>query len=376
MKRQLLRLAAATVAAAVAITTLLACGGESRHAKAPRAKNVILMVGDGMGLAQVTALMIARDYAPVQMERAAVGGFVKTYSANNRVTDSAASATTYAAGEKTDNGHLSVAPDGSPLPTILEKAERAGLRTGLVATTHLMHATPAAFYAHNPDRGKYEDIALEFASSGVDVAIGGGRRYMSERNDGRNLIEELEAQGYTVADSLDVLDVAATTPAAVIYPGGGLPLATEGRDPAYLAKATARSLELLSGGTGKGSGGFFLMVEGSYIDSAGHGNDAELLLGEMRDFDAAVGVAFDWADAHPGTLVIVLADHETGGLSIPSGKSDFLLPDSGVEFRWSTGGHSGTMIPLFAYGAQASLFGGIMDNTEVNHRMEQLLGLE
>jgi alkaline phosphatase len=118
------------------------------------------------------------------------------------------------------------------------------------------------------------------------------------------------------------------------------------------------------------------MVEGSLIDYAGHDRDAEALLGEMGDFDTAVGVAFDYADAHAGTLVIVLADHETGGLTLPAGRENFLLPDSGVDFRWSTGGHTATMVPILAYGAHAELFSGVMDNTEVNRRMVRLLGLQ
>jgi alkaline phosphatase len=360
----------------VLLMSVAGCAEKGKpSSSSPRVKNVILMVGDGMGLAQVTALMLSEEYAPVNMERASVGGFVKTYSANNRVTDSAASGTAYATGEKTNNGHLGVAPDGSPLETILEKAEREGLATGLVVTTTIQHATPGAFYGHTPNRNDYRAIALDLLSSGIDVAIGGGRRYLTDREDGRDLVKELEDKGYFMADSLEMLDGVTAGPAMALYERG-LPLVIEGRDPEYLPKATAKALEILTAATPRGGGGFFLMIEGSYIDSAGHDNDAEMLLGEMRDFDAAVGVAFDYADSHPGTLVVVLADHETGGLTIPAGKENFLLPDSGISFEWSTGGHTGTMIPMFAYGAHADFFGGVLDNTEVNHKMEELLGLK
>ena len=375
MKQHLLRFTVA-LAAMVVLVPMQGCGPKTSSASAPRVKNIILVVGDGMGLAQVSALMVAQNYVPVNMERASVGGFVKTWSANNRVTDSAASGTAYATGEKTNNGYLGVDPAGEPLETILEKAERVGLATGLVATTHIMHATPGAFYAHNRNRNDYRAIALDLLPSGVDVAIGGGRGYMIDRPDGRNLVEELRKQGYVVADSLAGLDGVTRGQAMAIYEGGGLPLVRDGRDPEYLPKATSKALEIVTANTPRGAGGFFMMVEGSYIDSAGHDNDAEVLLGEMKEFDAAVGVAFDYADAHPGTLVIVLADHETGGLTIPAGRENFLLPDSGIDFKWSTGGHTGTMVPMFAYGAHADLFGGVMDNIEVNHRMEQLLGLE
>ncbi len=372
MKRHLFRFA---VAAATMLVPMTGCGEKSTPSSSPRVKNIILVVGDGMGLAHVSALMLSGDYQPVNMERASVGGFVKTYSANNRVTDSAASGTAYATGEKTNNSYLGVAPDGTPLETILGKAEREGLATGLVVTTTIQHATPGAFYAHNTNRNRYADISLGLLDSGIDVAIGGGRRYLTDREDGRDLVKELENKGYFMADSLEMLDGVTRGEVMALYERG-LPLVSKGRDPEYLPKATAKALEILTAAAPRADGGFFLMVEGSYIDSASHSKNAEALLGEMRDLDAAVGVAFDYADAHPGTLVIVLADHETGGLSIPSGKEDFLLPDSGISFEWGTGGHTGTMIPLFAYGAHADFFGGVMDNTEVNHRMEELLGLQ
>jgi alkaline phosphatase len=376
MKARILRFTAAAVAVTM-LAPMQGCGEAGRTSSPARVKNVILMVGDGMGLAQVSALMLAADYEPVNMERAPVGGFVKTYSANNRVTDSAAAATAYSTGEKTNNGYLGVDADGAPLETILEKAESAGLATGLVATTHIMHATPGAFYAHTPNRNDYEGIALGLLDSGIDVAIGGGINYLTGRADGRNLIAELERQGYTVTDTLADLDYVTGGQAMALYDEGDIPkYIRNGRDPMMLARGTTKALEILTANTPGGDGGFFLMVEGSWVDSAGHGNDSEMLLGEMLDFDNAVGEAFDYADAHPGTLVIVVADHETGGLTLPSGNENFLLPDSGVEFRWSTGGHTGTLIPLFAYGAHADFFGGVMDNTEVNHRMVELLGLK
>jgi alkaline phosphatase len=370
--KHLIYLLTVLVLVAIVPIPMQGCAEKSESAPVvPDVKNIILMVGDGMGLAQISALMIAEDYAPLNMERATVGGFVKTYSANNRVTDSAAAATTYATGEKTNNSSLSITPDGTPQETILEKAEKMGFSTGLVATTEIQDATPGAFYGHNVDRGEFLDISLGLLTSGVDVVIGGGQRSLVDRPDGRNLVEELENQGYMMVDSLAELDSVTSGDAMALYKGD-IPLVVDGRDPEYLPNATAKALEIL---TANATQGIFLMVEGSAIDSGGHDNDAEMMLGEMRDFDTAVGVAFDYADAHPETLVIVLADHETGGLTIPSGKENFLLPDSGVEFEWSTGGHTGTMVPLFAYGAHADMFGGVLNNVEVNHRMELLLGL-
>lgn len=361
--------------AAVILSCTHGCAERERVSSAPGVKNVILMVGDGMGLAQISALMLAEDFKPLNMERAGVGGFVGTRSADNRVTDSAAGATAYSTGEKTNNGYLGLSAERKPLETVLEKAEKAGLATGLIATTLITHATPGAFYAHTVNRYDYYGIALDLLSSGVDVAIGGGRKYLTDRPDGRNLVAELEKQGYVMVDSLAGLDGVTDGSAMALYEDN-LPLVVEGRSPEYLPLATAKALEILTANTPRAAGGFFLMVEGSHIDSAGHDRNTGKLLGEMRDFDAAVGVAFDYADAHPGTLVIVLADHETGGLTIPAGNKDFTLPDSGVEFRWSTGGHTATMVPLFAYGSHADLFGGYAENTAINRLMVELLGLK
>ncbi len=375
MKRQLFRLAAFAVAAA---TLAASVGCAPTNAKTttpaePEVKNIILLVGDGMGVAQVTALMLARGYEPINIDRAQAGGMVKTWSANNRVTDSAASGTTYASGEKTNNGYLGVTPDGQPHPSILEKAEQAGMATGLVVTTIIQHATPGAFYAHNPNRNDYPGISLDLVDAGVDVAIGGGRKYLTDRTDGRNLWDELVREGYTMTESLEGLAGVTSGNAMALYEAE-LPLVIRGRDPEYLPRATAKALEILTANSAAAGKGFFLMVEGSFIDSAGHGNDAEMLLGEMGDFDASVGVAFDYADRHPGTLVIVTADHETGGLTAPSGNSDFTARESGIDYRFSTGSHTASLVPLFAYGTGAQEFSRVMDNTEISRIIARLVG--
>jgi alkaline phosphatase len=379
MKRLLLRFVPVAVALIALTATSLSfgCGEKPSRSSSPRVKNIILMVGDGMGLAQLSALSLAQNDNPMNMERASASGFVKTHSANNRVTDSAAAATAYSTGQKTNNGNLGVDPTGAHLETILEKAEAQGLVTGLVATTLIQHATPAAFYAHTTDRNDYEAIALALLSADIDVAIGGGMKYLRNRADGRNLAAELEQKNYVVTDSLEALEDITKGQVIALYDEEAIPsYVRSGRDPMMLARNTSKALEILTANTPRGAGGFFLRVEGSWIDSAGHGNDSEMLIDEMTDFDNAVGTAFDYADSHPGTLVIVLADHETGGLTLPSGKTNFLLPDSGVELNWNTTGHTATMVPMLAYGAHAELLNGIIDNTAINHLMTQLLDLK
>ncbi len=343
--------------------------------KEPEVRNLILMIGDGMGIGHVTSLMIDNGYEPINMERGTATGLVKTYSYNNRVTDSAASGTAYATGHKTYNSYLGVDSLGNPLKTILEKAEERGMSTGLVVSVSLMHATPAVFYAHDRNRGDYEDIARQLPASGIDVAIGGGRRSLENRKDSVNLISELVSRGYTVTEDLESLDGITEGNVMAIYPGGtyGIPYIVNGRDPHYLPKATAKALEILTNNS-KGKG-FFMMVEGSQIDGAAHGNDGRSVLAEVREFDEAVGTAFDYADKHPGTLVVVLADHETGGLAIVPGDVDFLKAESGVSLEFATTGHSGNMIALFAYGTGAEKFTGVLDNDEVGRRMQEVLDL-
>lgn len=336
-----------------------------------KVRNVIFMIGDGMGLAHVAATTIFNDYQPLTIERADYVGLQKTYSANNRVTDSAASGTALATGVKTNNGVIGLDPDGNPAESILEKASRNGLSTGLVATYSVTHATPASFIGHVKDRGMEEEIAEYFLKTDIDVFLGGGHKYFADRKDKRDLTRELEAKGYTMIYDVKDLPSADTKKLGGLFARSGMPKMRDGRGD-YLPTATEKTLEILK----KNKKGFFVMIEGSMIDSGGHDNDIRLVVDETVDFDKAVKVAFDFADKNPGTLVVVTADHETGGLTLPSGKPDFSLPDQGVNYKFSTGGHTGTFIPIYAYGAGAHNFSGVMENTDIPKIMARLLRVE
>lgn len=340
--------------------------------KAPsEVKNVILMIGDGMGLTHVQVSSM-RAGKPLAMEGAQYIGLAKTYSANNRVTDSAAAGTAMATGTKTNNGSIGVDANNNPVKNIREKVQEVGMATGVVVTCEITHATPASFLAHAPSRKLMDDIAIDIIKSGIDVFIGGGRKYFEKREDGRNLSDSLRNKGYAVAYSLDEVKGTPQGKVAAMLMDTGLPSITNGRDTSFLASATAEALRLLDDNTK----GLFLMVEGSFIDGGGHSNNADYLISETLDFDRAVRVAFDFADRNPGTLVIVTADHETGGLTIPSGNEDFLLNDRGIKFLFSTGSHTAAMVPVFAYGAGAQNFSTVMDNTDLPKKIEKLLGLE
>lgn len=370
MKRSILTLLVLVVAIIVAPVEANARKKNSQ----PKVKNVIMLIGDGMGTAHISALMLEERYQPINMDRAHAAALVKTYSANNRVTDSAAAGTALATGTKTGNHYLGVTIEGDTLTSIISRAERRGMQTAEVVTCYLTHATPAAFYAHVPNRAQYEDIAVEFLTSGIDVAFAGGLRDFAARKDGRNLIPELEQQGYKVLTSFDEVADIHEGRVVGLFANSHMPMATENRGD-YLPDATAKALEILTANCKKEKCGFFMMVEGSLIDVAGHNNNAQQIYAEMKDFDKAIGVAFDYADKHEGTLVVVCADHETGGLSLPSSKTDFTLSESGVEYRYGTTSHSATMISALFYGTGAKEFAAIMDNTELNRRIAELMGL-
>jgi alkaline phosphatase len=328
-------------------------------------KNVILLIGDGMGLAQTTAAMIAGQDAPLAIERAPVIGLQTTRSADRRVTDSAAAGTALATGTKTTNGMIGVAPDSAALTSVLEKAAGKGLSTGLVATYRITHATPASFIAHDPDRNAEENIAADFLDTDITLLIGGGRNRFEQRRDGRNLSDELKARGYRVVYTEQELQGITSGKLAALLADSHLPDILGGRNPRYLTDATDKALEILS----QNDRGFFVMIEGSMIDEGGHDNSIDKIVAETADFDRAVGRAFDFADAHPGTLVVVTADHETGGLTLPADDG------AGVAYRFSQGNHTATLIPVYAYGTGAERFAGFMDNTDIPKRIIELLDL-
>ena len=334
------------------------------------AKNVIFLIGDGMGITQITAGMI-RNNNRLNLERFKRIGLHKSFSYNNLVTDSAAGATAFACGRKTYNGAIGVTPDKKPCETILEKAEKQGLATGMVVTSTIVHATPACFIAHQPSRKMYEAIATDFMNTEIDLFIGGGKKYFDRRDsDDRNLYQELEKKNYYVSDYFkeNLSDIKYDTKKNFAYftaDDDPLPVAS-GRD--YLYGASRIAMNFLKARS-KGEG-FFLMIEGSQIDWGGHANDANYIITEMLDFDRTVGAVLDWAEKDGETLVVVTADHETGGFSVNLGSTQ----DSLVT-KFTTDYHTAEMIPVFAYGPGSEMFAGIYENTAINEKMKRALGL-
>ncbi|MEO0559458.1 MAG: alkaline phosphatase [Bacteroidota bacterium] len=279
-----------------------------------RPRNVILFIADGFGPASATLGRGVKG-APLSFDPYLVGS-VETSATDNRVTDSAASATAYACGAKSYNGAIAVLPDGLPCRTVLEVAEARGMATGLVATSRITHATPASFAAHVPQRSMEAEIASQYVTSGVELLMGGGRPFFIDRTDGRNLADELASAGYTIA--LDGEGFAAIDGLPVVALLADSHLAYEidrdETDQPSLAEMTRKAIDLLAASSG--DEGFFLMVEGSRIDHAGHAND---VIGHTHDilaFDAAVEEGLAFARGDGNTLVVSTADHETGGMTL------------------------------------------------------------
>ena len=286
-------------------------------------KNVILFISDGGGPASFT---MARDYLRDQKRQSALAldsllvGAVRTYSSDSRITDSAASGTAMSAGVKTYNGAIAVDTLQRPVATVLEAAEARGMATGLVATSRITHATPASFAAHVPSRGMEDEIAVQMLEGGIDAIFGGGRRHFTAdsslgggRPDSLDLFAQAEAAGYHVAldregfGALQAPALALFTPDHMAYE-----IDRDSTQEPSLAEMTTKAINLLSGD----EDGFFLMVEGSRIDHAGHANDAAAHLHDVLAYDQAIAAALDFARRDGETLVVSTSDHETGGLSL------------------------------------------------------------
>jgi alkaline phosphatase len=293
-------------------------GAQARGRAEPEPRNIILLIGDGMGPSYAA---LAREVGgrPLSLDSILVGSCA-TASTDSRVTDSAAAATALATGSRTRNAWLGLDPGGHPLTTLLEVAERRGKATGLVATSRITHATPAAFAARVPDRGMEDSIATQMMTHDVEVMLGGGARHFlpqgggGRRRDGRDLVAEAAARGVTVVRDTRALAVVTRTPVLGLFADSHMDyeLDRAGTAQPELAEMARKALELLA----RDPDGFFLMIEGSRIDHAGHDHDAATAAREVLEFDRAVSLALGFARRDGRTLVVATADHETGGLTL------------------------------------------------------------
>lgn len=293
-----------------------------------------------MGLATIYTAMSVSDH-PLNIERCNIVGLQKTFSSDNYITDSAAAGTALATGNKTNNGVIGMDPQGIQVKSILEIAEEHGLSTGLVSTSSITHATPASFIAHRQSRGSYEDIALDFLKTDIDVFIGGGIEHFSKRKDKLNLLDSLIFRGYEVDTLLSTILKSSSSRLAGLTAPVHNPYSLNGRGD-MLPASSQKTIEILN----KNPKGFFLMIEGSQIDWAGHANCADALIDETLDFDKAVGKVLDFAQKDGHTLVIISADHEIGGVTIVDGDRQSHL----VKLNFSSKDHTAVIVPVYAYG--------------------------
>ncbi len=329
-----------------------------------KVKNVILMIGDGMSLMHVYSAWTA-NRGKLWLDNCQAVGLSKTYCANRLITDSGAGGTAIATGHKTNYHMVGVDPDGKPLESLTSLASKKGKGSGIAVTCRLWDATPADFCCHNVDRDQEAEIVADYVDCDIDYAFGGGAKLFENRADGRNLFQELRDKGYKTPRSWDELSSITEGKVFCVTDSVDTPVPAVRGD--LLARAALKGIEILD----KNPNGFFLMVEGSQLDDYGHFNDLDMLMQETHDFDQTVGKVMEWAAKDGETLVVVTADHETGGLTLVGGD----LNEGKIVCKFSTGDHSGVMVPVYAFGPGSEQFTGIFENTDIFWKIKKLLNL-
>ncbi len=316
-------------------------------------RNVIVMVGDGMGLEQVSCGWVLNG-GHLNLDNFIYTGFSRTFATDKLITDSCAGGNAISTGVKTKYGYMGLGPDGNPVQSSLMDARALGKKTGIIVTCRINDATPLDFAGHSPDRHDEEVNAAQYLDCGVDFLAGGGLQFFTKRSDGRDIVEEMKAKGYEFASTTDEIVSSKSPKVLALLAPTELPPALERGD--YLERTTMKAIETLDN-----KKGFYLMVEGSCIDDWAHKQKVGYMAEELFDFDRTIGKVLEWAEKDGHTLVIVTADHATGGLTLLGGGMD----DRSVKVNFSTKGHNGIFVPVYAYGPHAKEFTGFHDNSEV-----------
>lgn len=331
--------------------------------KGKKVKNVILMIGDGMSLMHVYTAWSA-NRGKLWLENAQATGLSKTWAVKKLVTDSGSGGTSLATGVKTVYHAVGVDPEGKPLTSLVDVAKELGKDAGMAVTCRLWDATPCDFCCHNIDRDKEEELVGDYPTSGVDFVFGGGAQKFTNRKDGRDIFKELQKKGYHVSRTLDDFFAYDKNSRIFAVPyDKDTPLPDERGD--LLARASMKGISLMN----QNKNGFFMMIEGSQLDDYGHFNQLDLLMKETLDFDKTIGEVMKWAAKDGETLVVVTADHETGGLTLVNGNKD----EGRVECCFSSKDHTGAMVPVYAFGPGAENFTGIFENTDVFKKIKKLM---
>ena len=318
-------------------------------------KNIILAIADGSGLNHITVSRLAiggPDYK-LYIDQLPVAGNSSTHAYENLITDSAAAATAWSTGNKTKNRYLAVDQDKKELTTLFEMLNNKGYLKGIVATSSVTHATPAAFYAHIDSRYKEKEIADQLLNSSVDLALGGGQEFFN--------LEEVEKNHYLLTQKASLeKNYDGLKNIVGLFDEDGM---ERGLDMPTQREMTNFALDYLD----DKCNGFFLMTEGSQIDWAGHSNDVEYMIREFKDFDLTIKDLINFVSADKNTLLIITADHETGGLQLMKQKDDSFI------VQWGTGSHTGVPVGVYAYGPGSQNFNGMMDNTDIFYKILKVL---
>jgi len=322
------------------------------------AKNVILLIGDGMGLAAIHAGLIA-NHGDLNLARFRAIGFSETAAADAGNTDSAAGGSAMAMGYKTNNRYIGMGPDDQKKTNLVDTLAGLGLKSGIISSGDLTDATPAAFYAHQLDRAFNGAIANDLLTSKAEILVGSNRKAF-EQNKNSNLLSALKAKGFQLTNNLNDFEKQKQGRQLVLLDDSATRPMIKGRGD-MLKKSLSHTIEMLA----KNKRGFFIMAEGAQIDYGGHANDLPYLVTELHDFDRTVAEALRFADQDGETLVIVTADHETGGLTLLDGSAEKGM----VRGEFSTNDHTGTMVPVFAYGPGSQHFSGIYPNNQIFHKI-------
>ena len=355
-------------------------------------KNIILLISDGMSLTQVSTYRLLKGgpNERIAVDKFPVSGIVLTHSKNAIVTDSASSATAFSTGRKTNNGALGLDEDNKILENFTEIIDRYGYVSSLISTSEITHATPAAYASHVDLRWKTDEISLQMMDSNVMTILGGGRHFFlpedlgGKRSDGLNLLEQMESSRMVMTEKkeLDSFDHSDLGKVVGLFADEAL-RDKEKPENHVFEPSSSEMLNFAINRSEKfnenGCKGFFIMLEGSQVDWAGHANDLNYLKREMQDFDEAVELALDYATQNPDTLVIATADHETGGLLIESSSpTDYTAPE--VKFSFNTGigygSHTGVPVPVYAYGPGSENFTGTLDNTDIFYAMLEAVKMD
>ena len=357
-----------------------------------KAKNIILLISDGMSLTQVSSYRLLKGgpNERIALDKFPVSGIVLTHSENAIVTDSASSATAFSTGRKTNNGALGLDKNNEVLENFTEIINRHGYVSSLISTSEITHATPAAYASHIDLRWKTDEISTQMMDSNVMTILGGGRHFFlpeelgGKRSDGLNLLEQIKSSHTVLTEKkeLETFDHSNLGKVVGLFADEAL-RDNEKPDNHLLEPSSTEMLKFAINRSQQfnenGCRGFFIMLEGSQVDWAGHANDMNYLKREMQDFDDAVALAYNYAQENNDTLVIATADHETGGLLIePASPTDYTAPE--VKFSFNTGigygSHTGVPVPVYAYGPGSENFTGTLDNTDIFYAMLEAVDIE